>query len=40
MREQVIEFLVCNTSYTNEELNSKSDKELDDIMGRYFSVEY
>jgi hypothetical protein len=40
MREEVIEFLVGETSYTYEELNSKSDKELDDIMGRYFSVEY
>lgn len=40
MREKVIEFLVCNTSYTYEELSSWTDKELDDFMGRAFSVEY
>ena len=40
MREEVIDFLVGETSYTYKELNSKSNKELDDIMGRTFSVEY
>lgn len=40
MREEIIEFLVGETSYTYEELSSKSDKELDDIMRKYFSVEY
>lgn len=39
MREQVIEFLVAETSYSYEELNKKSDKELDDIIDRYFQVE-
>lgn len=40
MREQVIEFIVNNTSFTHEELESWTDKELDDFMGRAFSVEY
>lgn len=40
MRERVIEFLVCNTSYTYKELSTWTDKELDDFMGRAFSVEY
>lgn len=40
MREQVIEFLVCNTSYTYQELSSWTDKELDDFMGRTFPIEY
>lgn len=40
MREQVIEFLTSNTSFTDEELSKWSDKELDDYMGRAFSVEY
>lgn len=40
MREQVIEFLVCNTSYTYQELSSWTDQELDNFMGRTFSIEY
>ena len=40
MREEVIDFLVCNTTFTREELEKWSDEELDDFMGRAFSVEY
>lgn len=40
MREQIIEFLVAETSYSYEELIKMSDKELDDVMDRYFQVEY
>ena len=40
MREQVIDFIVSNTSFTHEELESWADKELDDFMGRVFSIEY
>ncbi len=40
MREMVIEFLACNTSFTCEELSTWTDKELDDFMGRAFSIEY
>lgn len=39
MREEVIDFIVDNTSFTREELSSWSDKELDDFMGRAFSIE-
>ncbi len=40
MREQVIDFIVNNTSFTREELKSWTDKELDAFMGRAFNVEY
>ena len=40
MREQVIDFIASNTSFTHKELESWTDKELDDFMGRAFSVEY
>jgi hypothetical protein len=40
MRKQVIDFIVSNTSFTYEELESWTDKELDDFMGRAFSIEY
>lgn len=40
MRQQVIDFLVANTSFTYEELSKWSDKELDDFMGRAFSPKY
>lgn len=40
MREYVIDFLECNTSFTREELKKWTDKELDDFMGRAFPVEY
>ena len=40
MREKVIEFLAANTSYSYEELNTWSNKELDDFMGRAFQIEY
>lgn len=39
MKEQVIEFIVNNTSFIHEELESWTDKELDDFMGRAFSVK-
>ena len=40
MREQVIDFLYTETSYTYEELNKMSDEELDTIVSKYFSIEY
>lgn len=40
MREKVIEFIVANTSFSYDELNTWSDKELDDFMGRAFQIEY
>jgi hypothetical protein len=40
MREQVIDFIASNTSFTHKELESWTDKELDDFMGRAFVVEY
>lgn len=40
MREEVIDFIACNTSFTRKELSSWTDKELDDFMGKAFSVEY
>lgn len=40
MREEVINFLVCNTSFTYEELQKWTDKELDDFMRKAFPIEY
>lgn len=40
MREEVIEFIMCNTSYTYDELKTWSDKELDDFMSKAFPIEY
>lgn len=40
MRKKVIEFLVANTSFSYEELETWSDKELDDFIGRAFPIEY
>lgn len=40
MREEVINFLSCETSYSRSELATWTDKELDDYMGRAFPVEY
>lgn len=40
MREQVIDFIVSNTSFTHKELESWTDEELDDFMGRAFVIDY
>ena len=39
MREKVIEFLSCNTSFTYEELQRWSNEQLDDFMWRAFGHE-